>query len=226
MTITYPDTLTGTVKFYQRHLFICTGQRDWPAKIDIAGGFIQTLAEAIAARADEMPLTVKFTACDEPSAGPGFDLLVFPDGIHYRNVTTADIPALVEAHLVGNEIADDLHHEPLSGFHVFVCIHQRRDQRCGECGPRVADRFEKELERAGLQDTTFVRRTSHVGGHQHAGNVLIYPGGTWYGRVTPSEVPRIVEQHLLHDQLVPDLWRGEMGLTKPQQTQKAAALPG
>jgi len=226
MTTTHTDTLAGTVKFYQRHIFVCTGQRDWAAKIDIAGGFIQTLAEAVAARAADMPLTVKFTACDEPSAGPGFDLLVFPDGIRYRNVTAADIPTLVETHLVGNEIADSLPHETLSGTHIFVCIHQRRDPRCGECGPRVADRFESELARAGLQNTTVVRRTSHVGGHQHAGNVLIYPGGTWYGRVTPDEVPRIVAQHLLHGQLVPDLWRGEMGLTKPEQAEKATSLLG
>ena len=224
MTNTYPDTLAGTVKFYQRHIFVCTGQRDWAAKIDIAGGFIQTLAEAIAARAAEMPLTVKFTACDEPSAGPGFDLLVFPDGLRYRGVTEADIPTLVEAHLVGNKIADSLPHEPLSGTHIFVCIHRRRDRRCGECGPQVADRMEQELASAGLQDTTSVRRTSHVGGHQHAGNVLIYPGGTWYGHVTPDEVPRIVEQHILGGKIVPDLWRGEMGLTKPQQTQKAGVL--
>jgi (2Fe-2S) ferredoxin len=57
-----------------------------------------------------------------------------------------------------------------------------------------------------------VRRTSHVGGHAFAGNVLIYPSGDWYGFVTPADVSRLVEDHLAGGKVVTDLWRGRMGL--------------
>jgi (2Fe-2S) ferredoxin len=60
-----------------------------------------------------------------------------------------------------------------------------------------------------------------VGGHEYAGNVLIYPGGNWYGYVTPADIPRIVDQHLVQGQIVWDLWRGRMGLS-PQEQQRAA----
>jgi (2Fe-2S) ferredoxin len=38
---------------------------------------------------------------------------------------------------------------------------------------------------------------------------VIYPQGIWYGRVTPADVPRIVEEtivngHILADLLIPD----------------------
>jgi len=218
-----PDILAGTVRFYQRHLFVCTGQADWPAKIDIGGGFLQALAEAIATRESEMPSVVKLTACDEPPAGAGYDLLLFADGIRYYGVREADIAKFVQEQLVHSRNVAGLDHGLLTGTHVFVCVHQRRDPRCGACGPAVAERFQAELRARGLLDTVTVRRTSHVGGHQHAGNVLIYPGGTWYGRVTTDDVPRIIDQHIVAGRTVADLWRGEMGLTKPEQRERASA---
>jgi len=36
---------------------------------------------------------------------------------------------------------------------------------------------------------------SHIGGHKYAGNVIVYPSGTWYGRVTPCHVPHLLLAH-------------------------------
>ena len=63
-------------------------------------------------------------------------------------------------------------------------------------------------------------RTSHVGGHRFAGNVLIYPGGDWYGYVTPEDVPRLIERHLLGGTVVTELWRGRMGLLPEAQVEQ------
>ncbi len=171
------EPLPGTVKLYQRHLFVCTGHTDWPARIELDGGFLQTLWEAITPRVPEMPLKVKLTACDDAGTGPGYDILVFPDGVRYLGVQEPDLPALVEDHLVGNRVSDRIPHERLAGQHIFVCVHRNRDPRCGTCGPPLAELFIAELERRGLAEEVTVRRTSHVGGHRFAGNVLIYPGG-------------------------------------------------
>jgi (2Fe-2S) ferredoxin len=211
------EPLPGTVKLYHRHLFVCTGRVDWPTRIEEGGGFMQTLAETLKSRLPEMPRRVKLTACDEPSAGPGYDLLVFPDAVRYRGVGESDLSALVEDHLLGDRVSDRIPHEPLDGFYVFVCTHGNRDRSCGVCGPPLVQAFAAALEARGLADRVVVRGASHVGGHRFAGNVLVYPGGDWYGYVTPEDVPSIVDQHLLRGEAVLDLWRGRMGLSPEEQ---------
>ena len=36
---------------------------------------------------------------------------------------------------------------------------------------------------------------SYRGGHKFAGNVIVYPSGTWYGRVLTCHVPLIVDAY-------------------------------
>jgi hypothetical protein len=70
--------------------------------------------------------------------------------------------------------------------------------------------FQAALAERNLSETVTVWQTSHVGGHKFAGNILIYPGGDWYGYVTPADVPRLIEQHLLAGEVITELWRGRM----------------
>lgn len=211
------EPLPGTVKFYERHIFICTGHQDWPARIEAGGGFPELLAADIMTYASQMPRQVKLTACDEVSPGPGYDLLVFPDMVRYRSVQEKHVPALIQDHLVQDRVSDAIPHEPLAGQHVFVCVHGERDARCGACGPSLLQGLRAEIATRGLAEQVTVRGASHVGGHRFAGNLLIYPGGDWYGYVTPEEVPGIVSQHLAQGKLVRELWRGRMGLTPEEQ---------
>jgi (2Fe-2S) ferredoxin len=218
--------LPGTVKHYDRHLFICTGQVGWPARIE-SHGYIQRLSESLAANEILRPKEVKLTACDEPSinlpdsADPGYDILVYPDSIRYLGLRAGDFPALIGEHLVGGNVASSLANSQLKGWHVFVCVHSQRDERCGRCGPPVVTRFQVELARRSLSEEVAVRRCSHVGGHAYAGNVIIYPGGDWYGYMTPEDVPRLIEQHILGGRPVADLWRGRMGTNPEEQIAQA-----
>lgn len=208
------EPLLGSVKFYQRHLWLCTGAAGWPAKIEIGGGIAQTLAEMIEARKPEMLLKVKLTACDAPRSHGDVDIFVFPDRIRYLGLRESDLPALVEDHLVGNRICDRLAHEPLPGQHIFVCAHEARDERCGLCGPPLLARFRAEIAERGLGDEVFVHQASHVGGHHFAGNILIYPSGDWYGLVTPADVPRLIETCILRSDILTDRWRGRMARSR------------
>ena len=214
--------LPGSVSFYQRHLLVCTGQAEWPSHIDADGGFMQALSQAIAGRAAELARKVKVNACDEPSRGAGCDLMVFPDAIRYTGLTEADIPTLIEEHLIGDRPAAHLPYLPLTGQRILICVHTNRDPRCGFCGPLLADLFSRILAERGLDGQVAVHRTSHLGGHEYAGNVVLYPGGDWYGYVTPSDVPRIIEKHIQGGQIVVDRWRGRMGLTREEQMLTAA----
>jgi hypothetical protein len=222
MTESMREPLPGSVKLYHRHLVVCTGPVDWPEKIETGGGFLQALAAEMARRAPEMAVPVKLTACDEPASGSGYDILVFPDNLRYVGVQEAEVAILVADHLVGNRVSDALAHAPVQQPYVFVCKHGRRDIRCGECGPPLLEAFATALAGHDLAEKVAVRGTSHVGGHKYAGNVLIYPHGDWYGYVTPADVPRLIEQHLAQGQIVPDLWRGRMGLTSEEQIEFVA----
>lgn len=214
--------LPGSVKLYERHLFVCTRDTDWPRRIELDGGFLQLLAEKITHYALDMPLKVKVTACVDPgltaeSTGDGYDILVFPDMVRYVGIKTADIETLVIDHLVSNEVSDNLQHQPLTGHHLFVCVHGRRDIRCGECGPPLIDKLQQELSQQPIAEDVTVYPTSHVGGHVYAGNVLIYPGGDWYGYITPENVSELIEQHLGQGNIVWELWRGRIGLAQEAQ---------
>jgi hypothetical protein len=216
------EPLPGTVKLYHRHLIVCTRHPNWTARIEQGGGFLQMLAEAVQDRMAQIGDQVKITACVEAGAGSkGYDILAFPEGVRYVGVEEAGIPALVEDHLVRNRISDRIPHRPLTGYHIFVCIHRQRDERCGVCGPPLITQFNTALAERGLNDQVTVRGSSHIGGHRFAGNVLIYPGGDWYGRVTPADVARILDQHVINGQPVGDLWRGRMGLFPETQLEIA-----
>lgn len=217
------EPLAGSVKPFGRHLFLCTGVASWPAHIEDDGGFAQALNQAIQSQAPTLAAAVKLTACDAPSVGPGIDLLVFPDCVRYLGLTAADIPLLVADHLVTGRLSNRLRWEPVTAAYVFVCTHAARDARCGECGPPLLQALAAELATHALQHTIRLHRSSHVGGHIFAGNVLIYPPGDWYGYVTPADASRLVRRAVLDGQIVADLWRGRMGLSADETIRLVAA---
>jgi hypothetical protein len=217
------EELVGTVKLYHRHLIVCTGSEDWAARIENDGDYLQDLAQAIARAAEQTDGKVKLTACDEISLGHSadgriaYDILVFPDCLRYENVHPSDFAALIEDHLIGNRPSDRLPFTYFDESYVFVCSHGNRDDRCGQCGPPLVDRFRAELETRMLSEQIHVRKVSHLGGHAYAGNVLIYPGGHWYGYVTPADVPLLIDTHLVNHRITKSLWRGRMGLSPEEQ---------
>ena len=119
----------------------------------------------------------------------------------------------------------DFECRPLVGCALLICAHKQRDKRCGVTGPilakqiqlesserqqaaeREADMAAQQRIRDGLpplspaslpsQQPLPVRTMliSHIGGHKYAGNVIAYPAGVWYGRVTPCHVHLILDAH-------------------------------
>lgn len=75
--------------------------------------------------------------------------------------------------------------EPVNGLLYAVCTHGRHDQCCAKFG-LPAYRALREI--AGSR----VWECSHVGGDRFAGNVVVFPYGLYYGRVTPEDVPDLV----------------------------------
>ncbi|GLT36745.1 hypothetical protein SLA2020_111050 [Shorea laevis] len=221
--------LSGTVQFYERHLFLCYKNPSvWPPRIEAAefDRLPRLLSAAVSARKSDMKKETRLTICEghdgtETSNG---DVLIFPDMIRYRRLTHFDVDTFVEEVLVKDGEWLPGTPEPLKGSYVFVCSHGSRDRRCGVCGPQLVSRFKEEIEVHGLQGRVSVSPCSHIGGHKYAGNVIIFGSnvngeinGHWYGYVTPDDVPLLLERHIGKGEIVDWLWRGQMGLSEEEQ---------
>ena len=76
---------------------------------------------------------------------------------------------------------------PVEGLLYAVCTHARHDRCCAKFGIAVSRALR---ESAGEQ----AWECSHVGGDRFAGNLVVFPYGIYYGRVTPDDVPEVVRR--------------------------------
>ncbi|WP_246196257.1 (2Fe-2S) ferredoxin domain-containing protein [Aquisphaera giovannonii] len=79
----------------------------------------------------------------------------------------------------------------------------------------MRDAFKIELKRRGVAARTRAYHASRLDQCEHGPVVVIYPQGIWYGRVTPGDVPRIVEETILGGEIVGDLAIDETCLNNP-----------
>ncbi|HEX3876586.1 MAG TPA: sucrase ferredoxin [Bryobacteraceae bacterium] len=75
--------------------------------------------------------------------------------------------------------------EPVSDLMFAVCTHARHDQCCSKFGIPVWCALRAHTPKRAWQ-------CSHVGGDRFAANVVVFPYGLYYGRVTPDDVPELV----------------------------------
>lgn len=78
---------------------------------------------------------------------------------------------------------------------IFVCA-TPGEGRCGEKGGgELLECFREEISRRGCPPELVLRNTC-TRRHEEGPVVFVFPDDVWYTRVTPGEVPGIVEQHL------------------------------
>jgi (2Fe-2S) ferredoxin len=91
-------------------------------------------------------------------------------------------------------------------YHVFVCT----GKSCSAVGSaEVLEAFERELKARGLQygkvkkgrnpnGSVVLTECSSVGFCAIGAAVMVYPDGVWYAQVRASDVPEIVEEHIVN----------------------------
>ncbi|HRC53413.1 MAG TPA: NADH-quinone oxidoreductase subunit NuoF [Bacillota bacterium] len=83
--------------------------------------------------------------------------------------------------------------------HVLVCM----GSNCViDDSQGIAQSFNAELERTGLSGEVRIVETGCFGMCNYGPTVVIYPGGVFYCKVTPEDVPEIVSEHLINGRLV------------------------
>ncbi len=83
-------------------------------------------------------------------------------------------------------------------YHAFVCAQEKPDgvPCCSAAGAfRVLDALHRELGAAGLSDKVHVSTCSCLGQCDSGPVMIVYPEGTWYVKLGPSEVKEIVSSH-------------------------------
>ena len=255
------ETLFGTVKHHDCHAFLVHGDNEaWPSKEfekeggDAASAMQEALTTASglyksgvfqfspgASAVGKVKLNLSEDGARSHKGDRPGDVLMFPQMRRFRlgdkigNTSTAVVD-FVESCVVRGDDGVDAGGvdavEALTGAHVFVCTHGKRDARCGVCGPSLIDAFRSEIRAMGMDDIVAVRGCSHTGGHKYAGNVLVFlpdggvatnsssegknktknedgngdgnrVKGIWYGYVTPLEIKSILERTVSRGEIIP-----------------------
>ncbi|ODV83207.1 hypothetical protein CANARDRAFT_177851 [[Candida] arabinofermentans NRRL YB-2248] len=161
---------------------------------------------------------------------------VYPDGIAVE-VPHDKIEEFMKAFLTpetkdSTSLRNQFRTHPLQKDLILTCGHLKRDIRCGVLAPLINKEFEKILESKQLlsidnssnsmivndngddnnSNNVNLGYVSHVGGHVYAGNVLICKKNgdvIWYGHCLPKHVQGIVDETVLNNKIIKELYRGE-----------------
>lgn len=134
-------------------------------------------------------------------------------GLPDLQIQALALPALLPE-LAAAAAAPPLPWQSITEPHYFVCTNGRRDQCCARLGLPVYRRL-----RALVQDRAW--RTTHVGGHRFAPNVLTLADGAVYGRVAAADCEMLVAAV---DRAELDFARLRGRSSYPQAVQAAEAL--
>ncbi|MBU3185128.1 2Fe-2S ferredoxin [Clostridium estertheticum] len=88
-------------------------------------------------------------------------------------------------------------------FHIFVCTSSRiNGTQKGYChfndSTEIVTNFIEAIEENDISDKVMVTNTGCLGLCNEGPIVIVYPEGTWYGKVTPDDVDEIVQSHLIN----------------------------
>lgn len=118
---------------------------------------------------------------------------------NYEDLLDIDVRALLAG--------DQLPNAPVYSAPIYlVCTNGKRDPCCAKFGLQVYDHLVEAQQRVEDQAGA-VWQTTHVGGHRFAANVVCFPHGIYFGRVTGDEARLLVDRYQ-SGQILLDRYRG------------------
>ena len=92
-------------------------------------------------------------------------------------------------------------------YHIFVCTSSRiNGTQKGFChsnaSSEIVTNFLESIDENDISDKVMVTIIGCLGLCNDGPIVIVYPEGTWYGKVTPNDVDEIVESHLINGDVV------------------------
>jgi (2Fe-2S) ferredoxin len=91
--------------------------------------------------------------------------------------------------------------------HIFICTNSRpADNPKGSCAAKgseaLRDQMAGELAKRGLLKMMRANKAGCLDCCECGPVIVVYPEQVWYGNVTPSDIPEIVEKHLVNGEVV------------------------
>jgi (2Fe-2S) ferredoxin len=90
--------------------------------------------------------------------------------------------------------------------HIFVCTNTKDNGKtcCGqERGMELVEAFRLELKRLEIKDVR-AQKAGCLDLCKFGPAAMVYPEGTCYGHLSPEDVPRIVQEHIVNNVPVAD----------------------
>ena len=90
-------------------------------------------------------------------------------------------------------------------FHLFVCTQQKPEgiPSCSANGSLAVIReLDSQIEARGLRNAVQLTTCGCMGLCEEGPVLVVYPQGTWYRRVQPSDISEIVDRHIAHEEPV------------------------
>jgi hypothetical protein len=187
------SAIANTVKAYDRHVIICGYVTMEDSHINKTSPFIQKLEQYL----EKSNLAVKITACDHPNSTDNFtDVIIYPEKL----VVTLNTESEYDIECLAQWLVDPTSQLVLPSCSVpwkkliLVCRHAARDKRCGKIGPQVISEINSEIRSRGMtQFDVYVRGSTHLGGHEWASIVVVYPECDWYGYISKRNVGVLID---------------------------------
>jgi (2Fe-2S) ferredoxin len=91
--------------------------------------------------------------------------------------------------------------------HVFVCQNERAEDHPRGCCLRknsatVHALLKAELARRNLSSIVRANKSGCLDACEHGVILVVYPDGIWYGKVTPEDVPEIIERTIIAGEII------------------------
>jgi (2Fe-2S) ferredoxin len=89
--------------------------------------------------------------------------------------------------------------------HIFICTNQKAPGKacCGEeHGLALVAKFREVIEERGLKGKVRAQRSGCLDACKHGPSLVIYPEGTYYGKVGMNDVERIIDNHVIGGNLI------------------------
>ncbi len=92
--------------------------------------------------------------------------------------------------------------------HIFICANQKAEGKacCGEQrGMELVEKMREVLAEKGLKGKIRAQRSGCLDACSKGPALVIYPEGTYYGHLQPSDIERIVNEHIIEGKVIKEL---------------------